>query len=137
MIASAARFVGLNLVLCVLLGAAMDMVYRPGVVVAGALTIAVGLYELSPLKVYLRNRFCEVSCVGLMLLPMLLGMTGLTWMVACATIAAVQQVLPPMRAFDVALGVAIAALGATIVFAPDAIPAVAQPIVLAAGRICT
>jgi predicted metal-binding membrane protein len=130
------RLVASNVVICALLGAAMDIVSRPSVGVAGAIAIAIGAYELSPLKAYLRKRCCEASCIGLMALPMVLGMTGLTWMVGCAAVATVQQVLPPMRTLDVTLGVAIAALGFLIVFAPDAIPAITQPIFLAAGQIC-
>jgi predicted metal-binding membrane protein len=130
------RFLVANLVMCALLAAAMGMVARPGVALAGAITLAVGLYELSPLKAYIRKHCCEASCLGLMALPMVLGMTGLPWMVGCATIAAVQQALPPMRVVDATLGVGIAALGLAIIFAPNAIPAITQPIFFAAGQIC-
>jgi predicted metal-binding membrane protein len=115
----------------------MDLVARPSVAVAGTIVIAIGAYELSPLKACVRARWCEGSCIGLMALPMVLGMTSLTWMVACIAIATVQQLLPPMRTVEKTLGVGVVALGLAIVFAPDAIPAITQPIFLAAGPICS
>jgi predicted metal-binding membrane protein len=136
MIAAAARMTASNALMCVAFGLAMGMVHRPSLAVAGAITIAVGVYELSPLKVYLRNRFCEASCIGLMVLPMTLGLTSVAWMVACVAIATMQQLLPAMRTLDVMQGAVIVALGLLIVFAPDAIPAITQPIFLAAGQIC-
>jgi predicted metal-binding membrane protein len=135
-IAMPMRRVASNVAMCVLLGAAMDLVARPSVAVAGAIVIAIGMYELSPLKAYVRKHWCEGSCIGLMALPMLLGMTGFAWMVACVAFATVQQLLPPMRIVDVTLGVVIASLGGVILFAPDAIPAITQPIFLAAAHIC-
>jgi hypothetical protein len=122
--------------MCSLLGAAMDLVARPSVAVAGVLAIVIGVYELSPLKSYVRARWCEGSCVGLMALPMVLGMTSLTWMVACVAVATVLELLPPMRAFDVTLGMAVVALGVLIAFAPNAILPITAPIILAAGQSC-
>jgi hypothetical protein len=130
------RLFASNVVMCALLGTAMDVVSRPSVAVAGVIAIAIGVYELSPLKAYLRRRYCEASCIGLMALPMVLGMTSLTWMVACVAVATMQQALPPLRAVDLTLGVSIVALGLAILFAPNAIPAITEPILLAAGQIC-
>jgi hypothetical protein len=137
MIATATRLTVSNAVMCVLLGAAMDLVARPSVAVAGVIAIVIGVYELSPLKSYVRARWCEASCLGVMALPMVLGMTGLPWMVACVAFATALQLLPRMRALDLSLGAAIAALGLAIVFAPNAIPAITQPIFFAAGQICS
>jgi predicted metal-binding membrane protein len=112
-----------------LIGAATHVLYRPpGVFVAGLITIAAGLYELTPLKRH--------ACLGLMAVQIVLGMTDVTWMVLIATIVVAQQVLPQMRAVDLLLGLAIIALGLLIVLTPNAIPAITQPIFLAAAHIC-
>jgi predicted metal-binding membrane protein len=112
-----------------LIGAALHLLYRPpGVFLAGIITIAAGLYELTPLKRH--------ACLGLMAVQTVLGMTDLTWMVLIAAVILVQKLLPPTRVVDLPLGLAVIALGALIVLAPNSIPAITQPIFFAAAHIC-
>ncbi|MGB6986875.1 MAG: DUF2182 domain-containing protein [Candidatus Aquilonibacter sp.] len=146
---AAVVFIASYLAVWALIGAAIDVFYRPpGVFVAGIITIAAGAYELTPLKRAFRVRCtehlsglrfgcaCAASCVGLMAMQCVLGMMDLTWMVLIAAIIVVQKVLPPMRAVDLPLGLTIVALGALIALAPNAIPAITQPVFFAAAQIC-
>ncbi|HTV92425.1 MAG TPA: DUF2182 domain-containing protein, partial [Verrucomicrobiae bacterium] len=139
-VCAALLFIASYLAIWALIGAAIGTFYRPpGVLVAGLITIAAGIYELTPLKRALRLRCnehvsglrfgcaCVASCSGLMAMQTVLGMMDLTWMALIAAIIVAQKVLPPMRAVDVSLGFAIVALGALIAFAPDAIPSITQP----------
>ena len=126
---AAVLFIASYLAVWALIGAAIDVLYRPpGVLVAGIITIAAGVYELTPLKRH--------ACLGLMAVQIVLGGMDLTWMVAVAAFVVMQKVLPPMRALDLPLGLAIVVLGALIVFAPEAVPAITQPVFFAAAHIC-
>ena len=126
---AALLFLASYLAIWALIGAAMHVLCRPpGVFVAGIITIAAGVYELTPLKRY--------ACLGLMTVQMVLGLTDLTWIVLVAAILLAQKLLPPMRVLDLPLGLAIVGLGVLVAFVPNAIPAVTQPIFFAAAQIC-
>jgi predicted metal-binding membrane protein len=117
-------------------GLAVYALYRPhGSAVAGALVIAAGLYELTPLKQACRRRCnrdsrsgigfglcCVGSSIGLMLALLALGLMSLVWMAVITAIAAAQQLLPPRAAFDVPLALAIVGFGVLIIVAPSSIP---------------
>ncbi|HUA09442.1 MAG TPA: DUF2182 domain-containing protein [Candidatus Acidoferrales bacterium] len=146
---AALLFLASYLAMWAAIGAVMHVLYRPpSVFVAGLITIAAGLYELTPLKRSLRVqcrghvsglRFgaaCAASCIGLMVMQSVLGMMDLTWMAAVAAIVAAQKILPPMRILDASLGVAIVALGMLIAFAPYSILAITLPVFLASGSVC-
>ena len=75
--------------------------------VAGGVVIAVGLYELTPLKRHCRQRcresvrsgvgfgmYCVGSSVGLMLMLVVLGVMSLTWMVVATVLVVGQKLLP-------------------------------------------
>ena len=117
-------------------GIAFYALYRPhSTSVAGALTIAAGVYELTPMKRDFRRRcrasirsgfefglYCFGSSIGLMALLLALGAMSVTRMVAVAVVALAQKLLPPRPVVDVPLASAIVALGMVALIAPSAIP---------------
>jgi predicted metal-binding membrane protein len=135
------QFVGSYLAVWALVGLAVYAVYRPhGSPAAGALVIAAGVYEFTPLKRRFRRRcrasvrsgfeygFCCVgSSIGLMLMMLALGVMSLTWMSAIAVLVLAQKLLPPQAAIDVPLAVAIVGLGIWIVLAPSTVPVLTPP----------
>jgi predicted metal-binding membrane protein len=106
-------------------GLAVYAVYRPhGAAVAGALTIAAGLYELTPLKRHCRRRcresvrsgfefgaYCIGSSIGLMVVLLALGAMSITWMAVVAVLVLAQKLLPPRAVLDVPTALAIVGLG--------------------------
>jgi predicted metal-binding membrane protein len=134
-------FVGSYLAVWAVAGLALYAVYRPlGSTSAGALTIAAGLYELTPLKREFRRRcresvrsgfefgrYCIGSSIGLMVVLLALGAMSIAWMVAVGVLALAQKLLPPVRVIDVPLASAIVALGIVAVIAPSAIPGLTPP----------
>jgi hypothetical protein len=130
------QFVGAYLGVWTLVGVVAYAFYRPhGSLVAGALTVAAGLYELTSLKRACRRRCRErvqsglafgVSCVGssiaLMLVPLALGVMSVTWMSLIAAVVFVQKLVPEQRGIDVPLALAIVGLGILIVDSPALVP---------------
>lgn len=130
------RFATAYLAVWTLIGVAVYAVYRPhGTAAAGALAIAAGLYELTPLKRHCRRRcrsgvrsgfelgfWCVGSTIGLMVLLLAVGAMSLPWMAIVAALVAAQKLLPPRAALDAPLALAIVALGALILVAPSAVP---------------
>jgi predicted metal-binding membrane protein len=124
-------FIGSYLAVWALAGAAVYALYRPhGTVAAGAVVIAAGVYELTPLKRHFRRRCrdstrsgfrfglcCAGSSAGLMAVLLALGVMSVTWMVVTAALAVAQKLLPPKAAVDVPLALAIAGLGIWIILA--------------------
>jgi predicted metal-binding membrane protein len=118
-------FAGSYLLVWTAVGLAVYAVYRPhGAAVAGALTIAAGLYELTPLKRHCRRRcresvhsgfefgaYCVGSSIGLMVVLLALGAMSVTWMAVVAVLVLAQKLLPPRTAVDVPVALAIVALG--------------------------
>jgi predicted metal-binding membrane protein len=117
-------FAGAYAGLWLLVGLAVYAVYRPpGAVAAGALAVAGGLYELTPLKracrVRCRERLrsglafgvaCLGSSLGLMLILAGAGAMRTAWMCAIAAVVVAQKLLPPRAARDVPVAVALVAL---------------------------
>jgi predicted metal-binding membrane protein len=92
--------------------------------VAGSLTIAAGLYELTPPKRDCRRRcresvrsgfefgvYCVGSSIGLMVMLLALGVMSITWMSLIAVLVLAQKLLPDRPAVDVPVAVSIVALG--------------------------
>jgi predicted metal-binding membrane protein len=118
-------FAGSYLVVWTAVGLAVYALYRPhGAAVAGALTIAAGVYELTPLKRHCRRRcresvrsgfefglYCVGSSIGLMLVLLALGVMSITWMALVAALVLAQKLLPPRAAVDVPVALAIIGLG--------------------------
>ena len=129
-------FLGSYLAVWTLVGVAVYALYRPhGPGVAGAVVIAAGVYEFTPLKKHFRARCresarsglgfglcCAGSSIGLMLMLVVLGVMSITWMCVIAAVAVAQKLLPAKAAIDVPLALAIIGLGVLIVTAPRRSP---------------
>ncbi len=134
-------FVGSYLSVWTLVGVAVYALYRPhGSSAAGALAIAAGVYELTPLKQHCRRRcresvrsgfefgrYCVGSSIGLMLTLVALGVMSVTWMSMIAVLVLAQKLMPPRGAIDVPLALAIVGLGILIVVAPSSVPELTPP----------
>jgi predicted metal-binding membrane protein len=134
-------FVGSYLAVWTLVGVAVYALYRPhGSFAAGALVIAAGVYELTPLKQHFRWRcresvrsgfefglYCVGSSIGLMLMLVALGVMSLTWMSVIAVLILAQKLLPSKLAVDVPLALVIVGLGILIVLAPSSVPGLTPP----------
>ena len=134
-------FVGSYLAVWTLVGVAVYALYRPhGSFTAGAIAIAAGVFEFSPLKRHCR-RYCRESvhsglefglhcvgsCIGLMLLLVALGVMSVTWMSVVAVLILAQKLLPVKAAVDVPLALAIVGLGVLICVAPSSVPGLMPP----------
>jgi predicted metal-binding membrane protein len=132
---AAPLFVASYLAVWTLVGLVVYAAYRPhGTTVAGALTIAVGVYELTPLKRGCRRRCrasrsalgfgmnCVGSSAGLMLLFLAVGAMSITWMCVVAGLVLAQKLFRPRTAVDLSVALAILSLGVAILVAPASIP---------------
>jgi predicted metal-binding membrane protein len=111
-----------------MVGLAVYGLYQPhGHAVAAALTIAAGIYELTPLKRACRRRcqadvrsgfefglYCVGSSIGLMAMLLALGVMNVAWMSVVATLVLAQKLIPPKASIDIPLALAIVALGIVI-----------------------
>jgi predicted metal-binding membrane protein len=136
-----ALFIGSYLAVWTLVGVAVYALYRPhGSFAAGAVVIAAGVYELTPLKQHFRRRcresvrsgfefgfYCVGSSVGLMLMLVALGVMCVAWMAVIAVLILAQKLLPAKAAIDVPLALAIVGLGILIVIAPSSVPGLTPP----------
>jgi predicted metal-binding membrane protein len=134
-------FVGSYLAVWTLVGVAVYALYRPhGSVAAGAVAIAAGLYELTPLNQQFRRRcretvhsgfeyglYCVGSSIGLMLLLVAVGVMSVPWMIVIAALVLAQKLLPAKAAIDVPLALAIVGLGVLILVAPSLVPGLTPP----------
>ena len=134
-------FVGLYLAVWTLVGVAVYVLYRPHEpVAAGAVVIAAGVYEFTPLKQHCRRRcresarsgvgfglYCVGSSIGLMLMLVALGVMSITWMSMIALLVLAQKLLPTKAVVDVPLALAIVGLGLVIVIAPSSVPGLIPP----------
>jgi predicted metal-binding membrane protein len=129
-------FVGLYIAVWALVGVAVYAAYRPhGSVIAGAVVIAAGIYEVTPLKQRFRRRCqesvrsgfeyglsCVGSSIGLMLMLVALSVMSVTWMSVIAALVLAQKLVPAKAALDLPLALAIVGLGILIVIAPSSVP---------------
>jgi len=134
-------FVGSYLAVWTLVGVAVYLLYRPhGSSAAGAVAIAAGLYEFTPLKQHFRQRcresvrsgfefglYCVGSSIGLMLMLVALGIMSVTWMSVIAVLILAQKLLPARAIIDLPLALAIVGLGILIFIAPSSVPGLAPP----------
>jgi predicted metal-binding membrane protein len=126
-------FVGSYLAVWTLVGVAVYALYRPhGSFATGAIAIAAGVYELTPLKQHFRRRCrenvrsgfefglnCVGSSIGLMLMQVALGVMSVMWMSVIAVLVLAQKLLPARAAIDVPVALAIIGLGLLIIIAPS------------------
>jgi predicted metal-binding membrane protein len=134
-------FLGSYLAVWALAGVAVYALYRPhGSVAAGAIVIAAGAYEFTPLKQHFRRRCrestgsgfgfglcCLGSSIGLMVILVALSLMSILWMSVIAVLALGQKLLPAKSAVDVPLALAIVGLGVLIVLAPASVPGLMPP----------
>jgi predicted metal-binding membrane protein len=134
-------FVGSYLAAWTLVGFAVYALYRPhGSFAAGAVAIAAGVYELTPLKHHFRRRchesvrsgfgyglYCVGSSIGLMLMLVALGVMSVTWMSGIAALVLAQKLLPAKAVIDMPLALAMVGLGILIVIAPSSVPGLTPP----------
>jgi predicted metal-binding membrane protein len=134
-------FVGSYIAVWTLVGVAVYALYRPhGSFAAGAVALAAGLYEFTPLKQRFRRRcrekvrsgfefglYCVGSNIGVMLMLVALGVMSVTWMSVIAVLMLAQKLLPGKAAIDVPVALAIVGLAVLIVLAPSSIPGLTPP----------
>jgi predicted metal-binding membrane protein len=134
-------FAGSYLAVWALVGVAVHALDRPhGTVAAGAVVIAAGVYEFTPLKRHFRRRCreyigsgfgfglcCLGSSAGLMVMLVALGVMSVTWMAVIAVLVLAQKLLPARAALDVPIAAAITGLGIVSVLAPSSVPGLAPP----------
>jgi predicted metal-binding membrane protein len=134
-------FAALYLTVWTLTGFAVYALYRPhSTTVAGALTVAAGVYELTPIKHAHRRRCresgrsglgfgldCVGSSVGLMLMLVAVGLMSVPWMMIISSLVVSQKLLQPRVLIDVSLALAIVGLGVLITVAPASVPGLAPP----------
>lgn len=138
---AAVMFVGCYLAIWALAGFVAFAADRPhGSLAAGAVVIAAGAYELTPVKRRFRRRCraeagsglglglcCVGSSIGLMAALVALDVMSLLWMLVIAVLATTQKLLPARAAIDVPLALAIIGLGLVIVAAPGLVPGLMPP----------
>ena len=138
---AALPFAGVYLAIWSLAGFVAYALDRPhGTLAAGVVVIAVGAYELTPVKRHLRQRCreysdsglryglcCLGSSLGLMAMLVALGVMSLVWMSIIAVLACAQKLLPAKTAIDEPLALAIIGFGVLIVVAPALVPGLMPP----------
>ena len=136
-----APFAGSYLAIWTLAGVVAFALDRPhGALAAGAVVIAAGSYELTPVKRHFRRRCredarsgagyglcCAGSSIGLMAMLVALDVMSLFWMSVVAVLACAQKLLPEKAAIDVPLAAALIGLGLMIVITPSVIPGLTPP----------
>jgi predicted metal-binding membrane protein len=128
-------FIGAYLAIWAVVGVVVYALYRPhGTAAAGALVLAAGLYEITPLKRRCRRRclestgsgigyglWCVGSSIGLMVVMVALGVMSITWMAVVAVLAVTQKLWPYRAVIDVPLSLAIVGFGLFILIAAPTI----------------
>jgi predicted metal-binding membrane protein len=129
-------FAGSYLAVWALAGAVVFAIDRPhGPAVAGAVTIAAGLYEFTPLKRHFRRRChesdrsgfgfglcCLGATAGLMAMQVALGVMSIGWMALVAILVTAQKILPPRAILDVTIALVIVVFGIVIIADPSSVP---------------
>jgi len=124
------RFAASYLAVWALVGLAVYAAYRPhGTAMAALVTVAAGVYELTPLKRACRRRcretvrsgssfgtYCLGSSIGLMAMFLALGPMSVSWMAIVALIVSFQKLVPPAPVLDGLLALAICGLGIVLAF---------------------
>jgi predicted metal-binding membrane protein len=135
-IRAAAAFTGAYLAIWALAGLVAYGLDRPhGSLAAGVVVIAAGIYELTPVKRYYRQRCreasgsglgfglcCVGSSIGLMAVLVALDVMSLFWMAVVAVLVFAQKLLPAKAAIDIPVALALIGLGLVIVIEPSLLP---------------
>jgi predicted metal-binding membrane protein len=118
-------YVGSYLAVWALFGVLVFALDRPHTTTtAGAIVVAAGIYELTPVKRTFREMChrrvtsglglaacCVGSTSGLMLVMIAMGAMSLTWMAVIAAAVLMQKLIPPRAVIDISVAVAIVAIG--------------------------
>ena len=134
-------FAGSYLAVWALAGVAVYALYRPhGTLAAGTVTVAAGMYELTPLKRYFRRRCreeigsglgfglcCLGSSIGLMAMLVALGVMSIRWMAVIALVVLGQKLVGARAVIDVPLALVIVAFGVLIIVDPSSVPGLTPP----------
>jgi predicted metal-binding membrane protein len=137
----AALFTGYYLAIWAITGLVAYGLDQPhGPVAAGAVVIAAGAYELTPVKRHFRRRCrdearsglrfglcCVGSTIGLMAMLVALDVMSLIWMSIVAVLACAQKLLPAKATVDVAVALGLVGLGLVIIIAPSMVPGLISP----------
>src|SRR5215475_7928984 len=138
---AALLFSGSYLSIWAVIGVAAFVLDRPhSSAVAGAVVIAAGVYELTPVKRNFRQRCreqtssglglglcCIGSSLGLMAMLVALDVMNLFLMAVIAVIVTAQKLLPVRAAIDVTLALALIGLGFVVIIDPSLIPGLTPP----------
>jgi predicted metal-binding membrane protein len=121
---------------------------QDGPYIAGAVIVAAGLYELTPLKERLlrvcrrphdgndagalgagltNGLYCVGCCAGLMAVLFALGVMSLFWMVVVAGVIFVEKVLPSGLRLSRIVGIALVVLGLWVAVSPGSVPMLTEP----------
>jgi predicted metal-binding membrane protein len=129
-------FLASYLAVWALVGVVIHELYRAhGTLTSGAVVLAAGVYELTPIKLRFRQRCrehvdsgirfglcCVGSSAGLMLVLVAVGFMSVPWMIVITVVVVAQKLLPPKTAVDVPIALGIVALGTLIVLSPSSVP---------------
>jgi predicted metal-binding membrane protein len=138
---TALPFTGSYLGIWALAGVVAYALDRPhGSLAAGAVVIAAGTYEFTPVKRHFRRRCredvgsglafglcCVGSSIGLMAMLVALDVMSLFWMSVVAVLACAQKLLPAQVSIDVPLALGLIGLGFVILIAPSLVPGFTPP----------
>jgi predicted metal-binding membrane protein len=134
-------FIGSYLAVWALVGIAVYALYRPPSSFAvGAVAVAAGVYEITPVKQNFRRRglergrsglhfglCCVGSSIGLMAVLVVLGLMSVGWMVVITAVLLAQKLMAPKAAVDVPVALAMVGLGLLIFLAPSSVPGLSAP----------
>ena len=137
----AAIFLGSYLSVWALVGVVVYALDRPhGTSAAGAVVLAAGVYELTPLKRHFRWRCreswdsgcgfgasCVGSSIGLMAMMASIGVMSVTWMAVIAVLVLGQKLVGARAVIDIPLALAIVAFGVLITADPSLVPGLTSP----------
>jgi predicted metal-binding membrane protein len=126
---AALPFAGACLAPWAVAGVAAYALDRPhGSLAAGAVVIAAGAYELTPVKRHFRRRCreqagsgvryglcCVGSTIGLMAMLVAVDVMSLVWMAVVTVLASAQKLLPAKAAIDIPVALALIVAGLMIV----------------------
>ncbi len=132
----AAMFLGSYLSVWALVGVVVYALDRPHATsVAGAVVLAAGVYELTPLKRRFRRRcresfdsgfgfgaYCVGSSIGLMAMMAALGVMSVIWMAVIAGLVLGQKLVGARPVIDIPLALSVVAFGVLIIVDPSSVP---------------
>lgn len=131
-------FVAAYLAVWTLIGLLVYALYQPHrTFTAGVLLLGASVYEFTPVKRNGRRRCrehsssglaygfgCAGACLGLMMVPLALGVMNLAWTVAISLAVTAQKLLPARAAVEVEQALLLAVLAVLTLVAPSSVTTV-------------